>query len=119
MWLKIQNRTINFDTITNFLYDDDSFIIYIEYIGGSSNRFSFETWGEYYDTKTYLNNLANSHEETEEEKQKIQQMFESLRYLHPIKEGDVANDILSGCGLKPFKHGKLVPEDYQSLISYD
>lgn len=100
MWFKIQNRTINFDTITNFLCNDDSFMILIEFIGGSSNRFSFETWGEYYDTKTYLNDLANSHEEMEEE-QKIQKMLETLQKIYPI--GSTMNDILKGRGLKPLE----------------
>ena len=88
MWFKIQNRTINFNTITNFLCDDDSFMIYIEYIGGSSNRFSFETWGEYYDTKTYLDDLASNHEKTK------------------------------NYGLKPLKNDRLFPIDVQRLISH-
>lgn len=90
MWFKIQNRTINFDTITNFLCDDDSFMIYIEHIGGSSNRFSFGAWGEYYDTKTYLNNLASNHEKTEEEnrKQKDQQLFARISHICRFKEAE-------------------------------
>lgn len=121
MWFKIHNKTINFDTITNFLCDDDSFVIFIEFIGGSSNRFSFETLDEYYDTKTYLNNLANNDEKTKKEnrKQKIQQMFEPLRYIYPIGKKDVVKDMLSGYVLVPFKNGKLIPEDCLDLIDHD
>lgn len=119
MWFKLHNRTINFDTITNFLCDDDSFVIFIEFIGGNSNRFSFETWGEYYNTKTYLNNLANNYGKTKEREQKIQQMFESLRYIHPIGENNVVKDMLSGCVLVPLKNGKLVSEDCLDLIDHD
>lgn len=100
MWFKIQNRTINFDTITNFLCNDDSFMILIEFIGGSSNRFSFETWGEYYDVKTYLNDLASNHEKMEEER-KIQKMLETRQKIYPI--GSTMNDILKGRGLKPLE----------------
>lgn len=120
MWFKIHNKTINFDTITNFLCDDDSFVIFIEFIGGSSNRFSFETLGEYYNTKTYLNNLANNYEKTKKEnrEQKIQQMFESSRYIYPIGKNNVVKDMLSGYVLVPFKNGKLIPEDCLDLIGY-
>lgn len=89
MWFKIQNRTINFNTITNFLCDDDFFMISIEYVAGGSNCFSFITWREYYDTKTYLNDLASNHEKTK------------------------------NCGLKPLKNGKLFPENDRRLISYN
>lgn len=122
MWLKIQNELINLNSVSNFTFDNSILQLKITFISGEKKIFDYSTWPEFNSTKNSINEIVDKYmakvdenREALEEKWKIQEMFETLQRLYPIKEDSMTNnDILNGRGLKKMldKNGNLFPKDY-------
>lgn len=122
MWLKIQNELINLNSVSSFTFDNSILQLKITFISGEKKIFDYSTWPEFNSTKNSINEIVDKYmakvdenREALEEKWKIQEMFETLQRLYPIKEDSMTNnDILNGRGLKKMldKNGNLFPKDY-------
>lgn len=106
MWFKIQNRTINLNSVGDFLFNRNTLQIEITFISGEKKIFNYNSWPEFNSTMNNINEMVDKHmfeaEENRkalEEEQKIQEMLETLQKIYPIDS--TMNDILEGRGLKP------------------
>lgn len=92
MWLKIQNELINLNSVSSFTFDDSILQLKITFISGEKKIFDYSTWPEFNSTKNSINEIVDMYmakvdenREALEEKWKIQEMFETLQRLYPIK----------------------------------
>ena len=114
MWFKIQNRIINLNSVSNFAFNNDTLQIEITFIGGEKKIFNYSTWPEFNSAMNSINEMVDKHmfeadenRKVLEEEQEIQEMLEVLQEICAVKDNNLKNDILNGCGLKPLdKDGK-------------
>lgn len=108
MWFKIQNRTINLNSVGDFAFDINALKIEITFISGEKKIFYYSSWPEFNSTMNNINEMVDKHmfeaEENRkalEEEQKIQELLETFQKVYSVGNDDLKNDILNGCGLKP------------------
>lgn len=114
MWFKVQNRTINLNSVGDFAFNISTLQIEITFISGEKKVFNYSTWPEFNSTMNNINEMVDKHmfeaEENRkalEEEQKIQELLETFQKVYVVGNDNLKNDILNGCGLKSLdKDGK-------------